>query len=130
MFGLIITLFCLLSCRQQPKMVFQINSLKEKEIKVYYDVKGYPALSKDSLGNYVVFLDTATILYTSTRFDLIKNHQNIFCFKNINEKCYKEDSELEADGFIINVYSYFTFDTTNKKLYINPYDKILIERIK
>lgn len=111
-------------------MSFKIDDLKEKEIKIYYGVKSYPKLIEDAMGNYVVLLDTTTVFYTSTPFNKIKNHRNIFCFKNKKDRCYYEDSELETDGFVINVYSNFTSDSTNKTPYKVHYEKILIERIK
>lgn len=130
MLYIVFGLFGLLSCQQQPKIIYKINSLKEQELRVYYDVKNYPLLPKDSFGNYVVKFDTASILYTSTKFNEIKNHRNVFCFENKIIKCYNEDYELEADGFVINVYSNFPSDTTKKSDYINSYDNIFIEKLK
>lgn len=128
-YSLVIGLFTLVSCNQK-KLMFMMDSLKEQEIKVFYGVKGYPELQEDSLGNIVVLLDTAKVFYTSTQYFKIKNYRNIFCFKDKKGKCYTEDSELEADGYMINVYSNFASDTTNKKPYLNSYDKILIEKVK
>ena len=122
--------FLFTNCNNQKKMIFKITTLKEQEIKIFYDVKEYPELKEDPLGNIIVLLDTAKVFYTSTQFYKIKNHRNIFCFKDRNEKCYNEDSELEVDGFVINVYSNFSQDIKNKDGYKNPYDQILIKKIK
>ncbi len=124
-----IIILSLMSCNQK-KMFIQLDSLKEKEIRIYYDVSGYPALPQDSFGNYLVYFDTATILYTSTRFGMTVNHQTVYCFSNKNKKCYYEDHELESDGFVINLSSCFTSDTSKRRPYANSYDRILIERIK
>lgn len=128
-FFLFCTYIYLNSCSQK-QVFFKIENLEEQEIKVYFNEDGYPQLNQDANGNYVIMCDTGHIIYTSTDFDKLKNTRNVYCFKNYNNKCFYEDYELEKAGFNINLYSNFTSDASNNKIYIHPFDKILIEKIK
>ena len=131
--NLILLILCIISitsCNDQKRIIFKIDSLKAQEISIFYDKKGYPELQTDSVGNFIVVIDTNKKIFTSTTFSKIKNYRNIFCFKDMNQKCYYEDYELESDGFTINVYSTFISDTTSKENYLTSYDRILIEKIR
>ena len=111
-------------------MIFKISYLKPQELRIYYNKQGYPKLPQDSVGNFIVMFDTSSTVYTSTNFIEIKNHKNIFCFKDYDDKCFNEDEEIERLGFTINTYSHFSSDTTNREKYLNSYDQILIEKAK
>lgn len=128
---LFLIFYCLgcFSCSQK-EMIFKIDSLKPQELRIYYSKEGYPKLPQDSSGNFVVIFDTASTIFTSTDFAEIKSHRNIFCFKDQNDKCFREDWEIEAFGFAINTYSHFSSDGSNTEKYENPYDQILIEKVK
>ena len=117
------------SCSQK-EMIFKISYLKPQELRIYYNKQGYPKLPQDSVGNFIVMFDTSSTVYTSTNFIEIKNHKNIFCFKDYDDKCFNEDEEIERLGFTINTYSHFSSDTTNREKYLNSYDQILIEKAK
>lgn len=96
-------------------------------IKIYYQIKGYPPLQQDCKGNFVIFFDTSYVIYTSTTFENVKETRGVYCFKDINNKCFYEDYEIANAGFEINVSDNFISDTTNQKQYRNPYTYILIE---
>jgi hypothetical protein len=111
-------------------MIFKIDTLRPQELRICYNMESYPKLPRDSAGNFIVIFDTANTIYTSTGFAEVKNHRNIFCFKDQNDKCFTEDSEIETLGYVINNYSHFSSDGTNTEKYKSPYDQILIEKVK
>jgi len=129
---IVLFIFCIINCYScsQKKIIFKIEELKEQELRIYYNKQGYPPLPQDSVGNFLVTFDTTKTIYTSTNFIEIKEHMNVFCFKGYNNKCFSEDHEIADLGFTIHTYSHFSSDTTNSEKYLNPYDQILIERIK
>lgn len=123
--------YCVVCCScTQKELVFKIGSLKPQELRIYYNKEGYPRLPEDSAGRFIVRFDTVNIIYTSTTFTEIKNHRNVFCFEDQNNKCLKEDWEIETLGFNINTYSHFSSDGKNIDKYEKIYDQILIEKIK
>jgi len=125
-----IFLLALFSCSQK-KLIFNIDNLKEQDIKIYCNQKGFPELQKDSFDNFLVFVDSTNIQYTSTDFSKIKDCRDVYCFRNYGNKCFYEEYEIQKLGYNVNSYSSFTVtDNTAKNKYSNSYFGILFEKIK
>ena len=63
---------------QQKNLFVNIPMFEEKELRIYYDRKEYPPLKNDNEENYHINFSSDTV-YTSTKFEQVKNLRNVFC---------------------------------------------------
>lgn len=107
---LIFALFAI-GCNQR-RLYLEIPELTKMKITVIYGNKNYPKLIEDKNGNMHITIDSGNTFYISTEFNTIKSMRPIFCFKNLNNRCFLEEYDLEHLGYRTHINSVFSSDTT------------------